>query len=105
MDNETMLNDFTPDDFSPRKTPITEIIIYSERTGEKEYTLLYGLDLEQSIIAAIEQVFKNNFNTWEYPKHIDGLCTGSVMIPGNRLYKILEGSQPYGGHIIQALEK
>ena len=76
----------------------TQINIYNEETGVKEASFIYSLGLKESIIATIEQFFKGNFNTWQYPTDIEGVFTGSSRIDQNRLYK------QYGDYIIQAWE-
>jgi hypothetical protein len=77
---------------------ITKVNIYNEETGIKESSLIYSLGLKESIIATVEQVFKKNFNTREYPTEIEGLFPGSSRIGQNRLYK------QYENYIIQAWE-
>jgi hypothetical protein len=77
---------------------LTQVNIYNEETGIKEKTMTYSIGLKDSIIATIEQYFKGNFKTWEYPKEIEGLYNGLSMINKNRLYK------QYENYIIQAWE-
>jgi hypothetical protein len=76
----------------------TQINIYNEETGVKEASFIYSLGLKESIIATIEQVFKGNFKTWEYPADVEGVFAGSSRIDKNRLYK------QHGDYIIQAWE-
>lgn len=43
-----------------------------EKTGNIERKAEYSLDPKKALICYIEQK-KGNFDTWEYPEHIDGM--------------------------------
>ena len=43
-----------------------------EKTGKIERKAEYSCEPKQALICYIEQK-KGNYNTWEYPKHIDGV--------------------------------
>ena len=44
----------------------------NNETGKITNTALYTCDTKSALIAYIMQL-KNNYNTWNYPKHIDGI--------------------------------
>lgn len=67
----------------------TYVVLYDMANGAKEIKCaLYCLPAKQALICAIEQ-YKGNFNTWEYPKNIDGIHKSNV-IKGRLLYDITE---------------
>lgn len=77
----------------------TQVNVFDAETGTIINSAVYALDLKPALIAGIEQLINNNYNTWTYPADISGAFTGSARLKAKRLYKEL------GGLIVQAWQE
>lgn len=64
---------------------MTTIFVVDEKTGEVERKCSYSVDPEKAIVNYIMQYIKNNWNTWQYPKYIEGVRQ-SINAPGHYYY-------------------
>jgi len=71
---------------------MTSIFEMNEKTGKIDRVASYSIDPKKALICYIMQSRKN-FNTWEYPEHIEGIRESRTVsdhwyfddIPNNRI--------------------
>jgi hypothetical protein len=51
----------------------TLINIYDKETGELKHSCLFTANTKQALINHIRQAIHNDYNTWNYPEHIEGI--------------------------------
>lgn len=51
----------------------TMIYELQEKTGKINKLAIYTVDPKRALINFIMQYIHNNFNTWNYPEHINGI--------------------------------
>lgn len=64
------------------------VMLFDAEKGDFISEELYDLPPKKALINAIEQ-YKGNYNTWEYPKEIDGIYK-SKMVKDRLMYDITE---------------